>query len=80
MSKNLLKKEKEALEDILKSIDNLQTNEAFNETKKQADLEDAEFEKRLEDIRNRNNTTEIQNKNAETDLEKKPVPNQKSSL
>jgi outer membrane biosynthesis protein TonB len=45
--------EKEELEEIIKSIDQLTTNEAFNETKEMEELDDAEFEKRLEEIRNR---------------------------
>jgi len=50
--------ELEELEALLKSFDNITTNEAFNETSKQETLEDAEFEKRLEEIRSRNNVEE----------------------
>jgi len=52
-AEDIFEVEKEELEEILKSIDQLTTNEAFNETKKYEELEDAEFEKRLEEIRNR---------------------------
>jgi hypothetical protein len=66
-TEELLELEKEELEDILKSFDNMTTNEAFNETKKYEELEDAEFEKRLEEIRNRNNEEEIQQEPKELD-------------
>lgn len=56
-AEELLEEDLENLEDILKSFDNLTTNEAFNETKKYEEIEDAEFEKRLEEIRNRNDVT-----------------------
>jgi len=49
--------EKEKLEDILKSLDNLlntSTNEAYNESNDD-EFEDKAFEERLEEIRNRNN-------------------------
>ena len=45
---------------LLKSFDNITTNEAFNENQKQEALEDAEFEKLLEEIRNRNDVTKTQ--------------------
>ena len=56
-AEELLEEDLENLEDILKSFDNLTTNEAFNETKKYEEIEDAEFEKRLEEIRSRNDVT-----------------------
>lgn len=52
---SLEEEEKEDLDDILKSLDNLlntSTNQAFNENE---DFKDEAFEKRLEEIRNRNN-------------------------
>jgi len=62
-------KEKEELEDILKSLDNLlntsaTTNEAYNENMEE--FEDKAFEERLEEIRNRNSenqNTESENTN-----------------
>jgi TonB family protein len=59
-TEELEEEELEELEALLKSFDNITTNEAFNETSKQEELEDAEFEKRLEKIRNRNNTSKTQ--------------------
>lgn len=52
-AEDIFEVEKEELEEIIKSIDQLTTNEAFNETKEYEELDDAEFEKRLEEIRNR---------------------------
>jgi outer membrane biosynthesis protein TonB len=53
----LTEENKEALEDILKSLDNLlnttSTNQAYNETN--TDAEDEAFEQQMEEIRNRNN-------------------------
>ncbi len=54
--------ELEKLEDLLKSFDNISTNEAFNETKKYESLEDAKFQEKLEEIRNRNNESEAEKK------------------
>lgn len=59
-AEELVEEELEELEALLKSFDNITTNEAFNETKKQEELEDAEFEKLLEEIRNRNDVTKTQ--------------------
>jgi len=59
-TEELVEEELEELEALLKSSDNITTNEAFNEISKQEKLEDAEFEKRLEEIRNRNNTSKTQ--------------------
>ena len=70
----LVEEELEELEALLKSFDNITTNEAFNENQKQEALEDAEFEKLLEEIRNRNNVTEPQEKPKES--EKKSIPDE----
>lgn len=64
--------ELEELEALLKSFDNITTNEAFNETSKQEALEDAEFEERLEEIRSRNDAKETQEEPKE--LEKNSIP------
>lgn len=55
-AEDYFEEEKEDLEEIIKSIDQLTTNQAFNETKEFEELDDAEFEKRLEEIRNRINS------------------------
>ena len=73
-AEEILDLEKEELEEILKSLNNLKsTNEAFNETKEYEELEDAEFEKRLEEIRNRNEVKETEKSN-KPDTEKTPNP------
>ena len=75
-AEEILDIEKEELEEILKSLDNLKsTNEAFNETKEYEELEDAEFEKRLEEIRNRNEVEETEESN-KPDTEKTPNPDE----
>lgn len=55
----LLEEEKEELQEILQSIDDLlnttSTNQAYNESNKN-EFKDAAFEERMEEIRNRNNT------------------------
>ncbi|RLD29037.1 MAG: hypothetical protein DRI75_04705 [Bacteroidetes bacterium] len=74
-AEELVEEELEELEELLKSFDNLTTNEAFNETKKYEELEDTEFEKRLEEIRNRNNVTETKAKPKETEQKSTPDEN-----
>jgi succinate dehydrogenase flavin-adding protein (antitoxin of CptAB toxin-antitoxin module) len=74
-AEELVEEELEELEDILKSFDKLTTNEAFNETKKYEEFEDAEFEKRLEEIRNRNNVEETQAKPKEVEQKSTPDEN-----
>lgn len=75
-AEEILDIEKEELEEILKSLDNLKsTNEAYNETKEYEELEDAEFEKRLEEIRNRNEVEETEESN-KPDTEKTPNPDE----
>lgn len=64
--------ELEKLEDLLKSFDNISTNEAFNETKKYESQEDAEFEKKLDEIRNRNEGEEA--KETKQSSEKEQIP------
>lgn len=73
-AEELEKQRIEKLEELIKSFDNITTNEAFNETQKQEALEDAEFEKRLEEIRNRNNVTKP--KQEPKVLEQKSTPDQ----
>jgi len=70
----LIEEELEELEALLKSFDNITTNEAFNENRKQEALEDAEFEKLLEEIRNRNNVTKTQEEPKAS--EKKSIPDE----
>ena len=74
-AQELVEEELEELEALLKSFDNITTNEAFNENQKQEALEDAEFEKLLEEIRNRNNVTEPQEKPKESEQESTPDEN-----
>jgi len=74
-AEELVEEELEELEELLKSFDNLTTNEAFNETKKYEELEDAEFEKRLEEIRNRNDVEETQAKPKESEQKSTPDEN-----
>ncbi len=73
-AEELVEEELEELEELLKSFDNITTNEAFNETKKYEELEDAEFEKRLEEIRSRNDVKETQAKPKES--EQKSIPDE----
>ena len=69
-AEEILEAEKEELEEILKSLENLKsTNEAYNETKEYEELEDAEFEKRLEEIRNRKDAEEYKQEKKESDKE-----------
>lgn len=57
----------ELLEDILKSFDNLiSTNQAYNETNADEELEDKAFEERLEEIRNRNKTEDTPDNDKQT--------------
>jgi len=63
--------ELERLEDLLKSFDNITTNQAYNETNKNQEAEDEEFEKQLEEIRNRNN--DESQKEIKT-AEEEPIP------
>jgi len=73
-SEELEIEELEELEALLKSFDNITTNEAFNKNQKQEALEDAEFEKRLEEIRSRNDVKETQTKPKES--EQKSIPDE----
>lgn len=73
-TEELVEEELEELEELLKSFDNITTNEAFNETSKQEKLEDAEFEKRLEEIRSRNDAKEAKEKPKEP--EEKSIPDE----
>ncbi len=81
-AEELIEEELEALEELLKSFDNITTNKAFNETAEQEELEDAEFEKRLEEIRNRKDAEEYkQEKNeSESTPEEKPAFNDINDL
>ena len=55
LSEDEIIKEKETLEEILKSFDDLNsTNQAFNETRKYDNFEDEEFQETIDKIRNRN--------------------------
>ncbi len=72
-AEEFFEEDEEELEEIIKSLDNLTTNEAYNETKKYEELEDAEFEKRLEEIRNRNKVEETEESN-KPETEKTPTP------
>jgi len=66
-SESLEEEEKEDLDDILKSLDDLlntSTNKAFNENE---EFKDEAFEERLEEIRNRNDT-ETLTENSETTI------------
>jgi len=74
-AEELIEEEKEELEELLKSFDNISTNEAFNETRKYEELEDAEFEKRLEDIRNRKDAEAYKQEKKETKKESNPDEN-----
>ncbi len=74
-TEELVIEELEELEALLKSFDNITTNEAFNETSKQEALEDAEFEKRLEEIRSRNNVKEVQEEPKESEDKATPDEN-----
>jgi len=74
-TEELVIEELEELEALLKSFDNITTNEAFNETSKQEALEDAEFEKRLEEIRSRNNAKEVQEEPKESEDKSTPDEN-----
>jgi Skp family chaperone for outer membrane proteins len=73
-AEDLIEDKKEKLEEILKSIDNLTTNRAYNETKKYEELEDAEFEKRLEEIRNRNNVEETEQEPNDSETKNNSTP------
>ena len=73
-AQELVEEELEELEALLKSFDNITTNEAFNENQKQEALEDAEFEKLLEEIRNRNDVTKTQEEPKAS--EKKSIPDE----
>ena len=73
-AEQLLEEEKEKLEDLLKSFDNITTNKAFNETKELEELEDAEFEKRLEEIRNRKDVEEYKQEKEESESTPEEVP------
>ena len=73
-TEELVEEELEELQELLKSFDNITTNEAFNETSKQEKLEDAEFEKRLEEIRSRNDVKEAKEK--PKDPEEKSTPDE----
>lgn len=73
-TEELVEEELEELEALLKSFDNITTNEAFNENQTQEALEDAEFEKLLEEIRNRNNVTKTEKEPKEA--EKKSIPDE----
>ena len=74
-AEEFIEEEQEELEEILKSLDKLTTNEAYNETKKYEEIEDAEFEKRLEEIRNRNDVAETEKENNELEKESTPDEN-----
>lgn len=74
-AEDLVEEELEELEELLKSFDNLTTNEAYNVTKKYEELEDTEFEKRLEEIRSRNDVKESQAKPKETEQKSTPDKN-----
>lgn len=74
-AEEFFEEDEEELEEIIKSLDNLTTNEAYNETKKYEELEDAEFEKRLEEIRNRNKVEETEESN-KPETEKTPTPDE----
>ncbi len=74
-TEELVIEELEELEALLKSFDNITTNEAFNETSKQEALEDAEFEKRLEEIRSRNDVKESQKEPKESEDKSTPDEN-----
>lgn len=75
-AEEFLEEDEEELEEILKSLDNLKsTNEAYNETKKYEELDDAEFEKRLEEIRNRNDVEETE-ESTKPDTEKTSTPDE----
>ena len=69
-AEEILEAEKEELEELLKSFDNITTNKAFNAEKEE--LEDAEFEKRLEEIRNRKDAEEYKQEKEESEKESNP--------
>ena len=75
-SEEFIEEEKETLEEILKSLDNITTNKAYSKTKKQENIEDAEFEKKLEAIKNRNNATQTEETQAKNPSEKILNPNE----
>ncbi|MBN4070443.1 hypothetical protein JYT76_02065 [Olleya sp. AH-315-F22] len=74
-AEELVEEELEELEELLKSFDNLTTNEAYNVTKKYEEFEDAEFEKRLEEIRSRNEVKETQAKPKKSEQKHTPDEN-----
>jgi hypothetical protein len=73
----LKEENKEALEDILKSLDNLlnatNTNQAYNENN--TDAEDEAFEQQLEAIRNRNNLENSEETSETTNESSSPKSN-----
>lgn len=71
-TEEILEAEMEELEELLKSFNKLTTNEAYNETRKDEEIEDAEFEKRLEEIRNRNDVEKTEQEKKES--ENKSIP------
>ena len=73
-AQELVEEELGELEALLKSFDNITTNEAFNEARKQEAIEDAKFEKRLEEIRSRNDIKETQEEPKEA--EQKSIPDE----
>ena len=54
--------EKEDLEEILKSIDNLKTNQAFNENRSLDDFEDEDFKSTMEKLQSRNTPSDASSK------------------
>lgn len=64
----LLEEKTEELEDILKSFDELKTNKAFNENRKNSDFEDEEFKETMDKLRSRHDADQEENTSESQDV------------